>query len=94
MSDKILITYQYRIKDSNKKLVKSLFEKSGAVNFVWNYCNNIQQQAVSKRKPWHSKFDLINLTSGSSKELNLHSQTIQAICEEYVLRRSLLQTKN
>ncbi len=27
--DKILITYQYRVKDSNKKLVKSLMHKSG-----------------------------------------------------------------
>ncbi len=32
--DKILITYQYRIKDSNKKLVKYLMHKSGLVNLV------------------------------------------------------------
>lgn len=87
MADKIISTYQYRIKDSSKSLVKSLFEKSGAVNFVWNYCNDIQKQAVSKRKKWLSHFDLNSLTSGSGKELSLHSQTIQEVCREYVSKR-------
>ena len=86
-SDKIISTYQFRIKDSNKKLVKSLYAQSGAVNFVWNYCNSIQQQAVHKHRKWLSSFDLSNLTSGSSKDLNLHSQTVQSVCEEYATRR-------
>ncbi len=86
--DKILITYQYRIKDSNRKLVKFLMHKSGLVNLVWNYCNDIQQQAVKKCRPWLSAFDLSNLTSGTSKEIDLHSASIQAICEEYATRKS------
>lgn len=86
--ERILSTYQYRIKDSNNKLVKSLFAHAGTVNFIWNYCNHTQQQAVDRKKPWLSDIELKNLTSGSSKELNLHSQTVQAICEEYVLKRS------
>jgi hypothetical protein len=85
--EKVISTFQYRIKDSNKKLVKSLFAQSGAVNFVWNYCNDIQQQAVKRKRKWLSDIDLKNLTSGSSKELGLHSQTVQAVCEEYNLRR-------
>ena len=76
--NKILITYQYRVKDSNKKLVKSLMAKSGLVNLVWNYCNDIQQQAVKRCRPWLSAFDLSNLTSGTSKEIDLHSASIQA----------------
>ncbi len=48
--DKIIVTYQYRIKDSNKKLVKSLMHKSGLVNLVCNDCNYIQQQAVIIKK--------------------------------------------
>ena len=32
--EKIIITYYYRIKDSNKKLNKSLMHKSGLVNLV------------------------------------------------------------
>ncbi len=86
-TEKCLITYQYRIKDSSKTLKKHLYLKSGAVNFVWNYCNCIQQEAVKRSRRWLSDIDLCNLTSGSSKELNLHSQSVQAICEEYVLRR-------
>ena len=81
-------TFQFRIKDSNLKLVKSLFSLSGTVNFVWNYCNDIQQQAVKRNKPWLSSFDLSNLTSGSSKLIGLHSQTVQAVCEEYANKRS------
>ena len=87
-SDKIISTYQFRIKDSNKKLVKFLYAQSGAVNFVWNYCNDVQKQAVNRGRKWLSGFELNNLTSGSSKDLNLHSQTVQAVCEEYALRRS------
>ena len=86
--EKIISTYQYRIKDSNAKLVNALFLHSGSVNFVWNYCNDIQQKAISFRRPWHTSFDLNHLTSGSSKELNLHSQTVQAVCEEYAKKRS------
>ncbi len=85
--EKIISTYQFRIKDSNSKLIKSLFEQFGAVNFVWNYCNDVQQQAVKRKKKWLNHYDLKNLTSGSSKELNLHSQTVQAVCEEYDTRR-------
>lgn len=59
-----------------------------AVNFVWNFCNNTQKHALQWRKKWPSGFDLSKLTTGSSKELNLHSQTIQAVCEEYAQRRS------
>ena len=87
MPDKILVTFKYRIKDSNKNLKKTLMEKSGAVNFVWNYCNDIQTKAVERYKPWLSGFDLNNLTSGSSKLINLHSETIQAIGEEYAKKR-------
>ena len=86
-NDKLLVTYQYRIKDSNKKLVKSLMHKSGLVNLVWNYCNDIQQQAVKRCRPWLSAFDLSNLTSGTSKEIDLHSASIQAVCEEYAHKR-------
>ena len=86
--DKLIVTYHYRIKDSNKKLVKSLMHKSGLVNLVWNYCNDIQQQAVKRCRPWLSAFDLSNLTSGTSKEIDLHSASIQAVCEEYATRRS------
>ena len=79
-------TYQYRVKDSVTR--KRLDAHARAVNFVWNFCNDTQKHALKWRKKWPSGFDLSNLTSGSSRELNLHSQTVQAICEEYAQRRS------
>src|SRR6185503_3459136 len=36
---------------------------------------------------WPSGFDLINLTSGSSKLLGLHSDTVQAVCKQFAISR-------
>ena len=41
-----------------------------------------------KKRKFHTKYDFNTLTSGTSKELGLHSQTVQAIGEEYAVRRS------
>lgn len=75
-------TFKYRIKDSVSK--KKLDALASSVNLVWNYSVYTSKKHY---KRWHkilSKFDLNNLTSGSSKELDLHSQTVQAICEQFV----------
>ena len=85
---KLITTYQYRIKDSNKALRKALMVLSGKVNFVWNYINDLQQQKVKNKDSWPSAFDLQDYTKGTSKVLNLPAQTIQAIQEEYVIRRT------
>lgn len=85
--NKSIITYKFRIKDSSCK--KDLERKASAVNFVWNYCNNISRQSANKRSAgsWIREFDLNRLTSGSSKELGLNAQTIQAICQEFCAKR-------
>jgi hypothetical protein len=57
------------------------------VNQVWNYCGEIQSTARCHNKRWPSGFDLINLTSGSSKLLGLHSDTVQAVCKQFALSR-------
>lgn len=79
-------TFQYRVKDSS--CAQHLSAHARAVNFVWNFCNNTQKHALQWRKKWPSGFDLSNFCSGSSKELKLHSQTIQAVCETYSEKRS------
>lgn len=79
----MLKTYQYRVKDSHSRKVLNTLKKS--VNFVWNFCNQTQRLSL-RRKDFLGKFDFSNLTSGTSKELGLHSQTVQAICEEYANR--------
>ena len=89
----IVTTYQYRIKDSNEKLRKNLMTLSGYVNYIWNFCNHSQLEVINhykqgfKSSSWLSAYDLNTLTSGTSKVIPIPSQTVQAVCEEYVQRR-------
>ena len=59
-------------------------EQAAAVNFVWNFCNEVQTKAVTDGREWLDYRDLDRLTKGATKEgLDLHSQTVQKICEQY-----------
>ena len=78
-------TFSYRIKDSTSG--SQLNQLASAVNFVWNFCNETQHHAVRWDKRWVSSVDLCKLTTGTSTALGLHSQTIQAVCQEYAIRR-------
>ncbi len=49
--------------------------------------NDTSFNAIRNHGEFLSAIDLKNLTSGSSQELGLNSVTVQAICEEYVIRR-------
>jgi IS605 OrfB family transposase len=80
-----LLTYNYRIKDSTARA--HLLKMASAVNYVWNYCNRVSSQAFKRDKVFLSAYDLNTLTSGTSKDLRLHSQTVQSIAEEYATRR-------
>ena len=77
-------TLKLRIKDKHCKVLDQLaFE----ANFVWNYVNDLCFKHLQRTGKFFSAFDISKYTTGASKELNLHSQTIQAITEELVLRR-------
>ena len=78
-------TLRYRLKDSSK--MGRLDRLARSVNFVWNYCNETSFNAIRNHSKWLSAIDLKNLTSGSAKELGISSVTVQAICEEYAIRR-------
>lgn len=71
-----------------KSLTGLLNKQSRAVNFVWNYCNDRQKDALKWGRRWLTGFDLNRLTAGSSKELGLHSDTVNAICEQYAKSRA------
>ena len=77
----MLRTYAYRVKDSS--CARILEELAKSVNIVWNFCNETQRKAVRWHRRWPTGFDLNNLSAGSSKELGLHSQTVQAVAEQY-----------
>jgi glycosyltransferase involved in cell wall biosynthesis len=57
------------------------------VNRVWNYCGEVHNAARRHNKRWPSGFELINLTSGSSTLLGLHSDTVQAVCKQFAISR-------
>ncbi len=78
-------TLKLRIKDKHSKVLNQL---ASAVNFVWNYVNDLCFKHLQRTGKFFSAFDIAKYTAGASKAgLNLHSQTIQAITEELVLRR-------
>jgi IS605 OrfB family transposase len=77
------LVFRYRV----KSLTGLLNEQARKVNFVWNYCNDRQKDALRFNRPWHTGFDLIKLTTGCSKELGLHSGTINDVCQQYAKSR-------
>lgn len=80
---RMILVYRYRVKSLNGLLNK----QSRAVNFVWNYCNDRQKDALRFGRKWLTGFDLNKLTTGSSSELGLHSGAINAVCEQYAKSR-------
>jgi putative transposase len=74
-----------RLKDKHAKLLRDLARE---VNFVWNYCNELQITMFNRERRFLSGYDFAKFTRGATKEgLHLHSQTLQAIAEEYATRR-------
>ena len=58
------------------------------VNFVWNFCNEHSIRVLAREHRFCSAYDLHPYMKGAAKEgLTLHSQTVQAIAEEYVQKR-------
>lgn len=77
----ILRTLKFRIKDSASR--KVLKEMSHSVNFVWNYCNEVNQERWKKFRKTFTGFELNNLTAGCAKDLGLHSATVNAVAEQF-----------
>jgi putative transposase len=74
-----------RLKDKHAKFLCDLARE---VNFVWNYCNELQITMFNRERRFLSGYDFAKFTRGATKEgLPLHSQTVQAIAEEYATRR-------
>lgn len=80
------ITIKIRLRD---KHAAELNRQARAVNFVWNYLNETQKKAAQSGRKWLSAFDLIRLTSGASKELDINGHTIQRVCRQYEASRTM-----
>src|SRR5208337_211731 len=54
----------------------------------WNYCNELQVTVFQRERRLLSGYDFAKFTRGATREgLHLHSQSVQAIAEEYAARR-------
>jgi putative transposase len=81
----VLKTFRYRVKDRTSG--KRLDAASRAVNFVWNHCNNMQLHALRHNQRWPNSAAFQASTKGAGRGLGLPAQTVQEVCEEYLLRR-------
>lgn len=77
-------TLKVRVRD---KHAKALRRQAAAVNRVWNYVNEISSRAIRERGRFLSAYDIHPYTKGAGKLLGLHSQTVQVVTQEYVVRR-------
>ncbi len=84
----MFLTYRYRVKDGSASTRRALRAQARAVNFVWNFCCQIDREAHARWKAGRdvkrpSAFDLAKLCRGITKELGIHSDTVDAICRKF-----------
>jgi transposase len=58
-----------------------------SVNLIWNYCNATSFKAIRDYGKWVTGTEMDALIAGASKLLGLHSQTVQAVSQEFILKR-------
>ena len=84
----MILTYRFRVKDASNGTRHALRAQARAVNFVWNYCCQIDREAQRRWRAGSAAkrptgFDLIKLCTGVSRELGLHSDCVSAICQKF-----------
>jgi len=85
----MMLTFKYRVKDGGASTKRALRAQARAVNYVWNYCAQIDREAHARWKAGRvakrpSGFDLIKLCTGVARELGLHSDCVAAVCQKFV----------
>ena len=70
-------TLKLRIKDKHCKVLNQMASE----------VNDLCFKHLQRKQQFFSAYDVAKYTKGTSKECNLHSQTIQAVTEELVIRR-------
>lgn len=94
----MIITYRYAVKDGAASTKRALRRQARSVNFVWNYCCEIDRKAADNRRAGRtvkrpSGFDLANLCRGVTAELGIHSDTIDATCARFSQARDAIFPK-
>jgi len=80
----VQLTYKFRLRDKHRR---ELNRQARAVNFVWNFANETQRNAVRDARKWPTGYDIEKLAAGTSKELDLHAHTIAKTCSQYARSR-------
>lgn len=78
------VTFRFRLKDKHDV---ELRRQARAVNYVWNFCQDTQKNALRWGKKWPTGYDLQKLCTGASKEIGLLADTINRVCEQYARSR-------
>ncbi len=87
----MVLTFRYRLKDGNQRV--QLKKLAGQVNLVWNASNEVIRENWRRSRKYTTKADLNAITRGASKEMDLNSQTIQAVSYEVLLRTQKAQKR-
>lgn len=82
------LTFRYRVKDGSSGTRNALLKQARAVNYVWNFLCDTQRHAMKWGRRWPTYFDLTKLTSGVSAELGIHSDTVNAVCRQFIISRN------
>lgn len=85
MADTTVLTYRYRVKDATTG--KRLSEMARAVNTVWNHCGGAQEHARKHNQRWPSFAALCRSVAGSTKDLGIHSDTLQDVARHWCRSR-------
>jgi len=93
-----VLTYRYRIKDGSGSTRRALRTQARSVNYLWNYCCRVDREA---RRRWKAgmcvrrptAYDLANLSRGVSKDLGVHSDTVDAVCRKFANARDAVFPK-
>jgi putative transposase len=88
-----ILTFKFRVKD--KAARKRLRNIAFGVNQIWNYCcaaqrhaeRNWQAGAPKEACFWPTHYDLNKATAGTTKELGIHSDTLQWTCKQFAVAR-------
>jgi putative transposase len=90
-----MLTYKYRLKD--RRAANVLSEHARACNQVWNWACAQQRdtedryRAGAKPRRWLSSFALAGQCRGIGRELGIHQQTVQTVCDTFANSRDKLK---
>ena len=82
-------TLKVRVKDKHAKLLKKM---AGAVNFVWNYINELSSRSIRECREFLSAYDRILALQGLSLSHIFQVQSFTLACLFFAEYTSLCRT--